>query len=111
MATAAVKSGAAPFNMPASEESIRCWAKGNRRNGTAIQTTPRRAIAGQSEPGRARRAPGTAASVAAPKTSRRSVTSAGSWLSRPIAMNRNDEPHIAATAASSPQSPPPKTSK
>jgi hypothetical protein len=99
-----VKSGAPAFSIPASDESIHCWATGKSTNGTAIQTMPKSAIAGQAERGTAPRAAGIVANVATPKASRSNATSSGRKWSTPTSMKRNDEPHSPATDASKTQS-------
>src|SRR5919106_1292401 len=81
-AVSAAKSGIAPLSMPASEESIHCWAIGNSRSGAAIHT---RAI-------------------------RRKATSPGSNASRPSAMNTKEDPHISPIEARRPHSTGPNAS-
>ena len=103
-----MKSGAAALIIPASDDSIHCCATENNMNGTAIQITPSSATSGQSARGTARRAPGTSASVRAPKNTRRNATSPGSKWSRPSSMNRKEAPQVSATPASSAQSSGPK---
>ena len=109
-AISAVKSGAAALIIPASDDSIHCCATENSMNGTAIQITPSSATSGQSERGTGRRAPGTSASVTAPKKTRRNATSPGSKFLSPSSMNRNEAPQVSATPASRAQSSGPKAS-
>ena len=90
--------------MPATLEVVHCWAMGNRSSGTAIQTTPRTAMRGQSSRSTRARALEKRASVAAPRPIRASVMTPGSNDRRPISMNRKDEPQMSAMAESSPQS-------
>src|SRR5215216_2386424 len=107
-ATRAVNSGAAALIIPASDESIHCWATEKNMNGNAIQSTPSSAMSGHSERGTARRASAMRTSVTAPKSTRRNATRPGSKLSTPMSMNRNDEPQLNATPPTSSQSRPAK---
>ena len=47
----AVKIGVDPLSIPATAESIHCWAIGKMVNGMASQMSPRTAIRGASERG------------------------------------------------------------
>ena len=103
----AVKIGAAPFSMPAIAEFTDPCARGKSVNGIAthvIESRNRRARSARSI--RAERAPGTSQSADAPNRIRSQVTRPGRNASRPIAMNRNDEPQIVPTARNSSQSTP-----
>ena len=57
-ATSATISGVAALIMPASDESIHCWATANSTNGIAIQVMPTRTTCAQSERGTGARAAG-----------------------------------------------------
>ena len=103
-ATSATNRGVAALIMPASEESIHCWAIANSTNGIAIQVTPSATICGQAERGTGPRAAGNAPSVSAPKAIRPNATSAGAKCSSPMSMKRNDAPQVSATPESISQS-------
>ena len=110
-AISAANSGTPPLIIPASEESIHCWATEKSTNGPAIQTSPSSATSGRSERRTPRRAAGTSASVIAPNSTRRKATRPGSKCTRPISMNRKDAPHPNATPATSAQSSAPNASE
>ena len=93
-ATSATNRGVAALIMPASEESIHCWAIANSTKGIAIQVTPSATICGQAERGTGPRAAGNAPSVSAPKAIRPNATSAGAKCSSPMSMKRNDAPQV-----------------
>jgi hypothetical protein len=59
----AVKRGIAPFSIPVSAEETRCSAKGNMLRGKASQSTPSKAMPGQSERATDPRADGMSPSV------------------------------------------------
>jgi hypothetical protein len=93
-ATSAAKSGTAPFSMPVSAEETRCSAYGNMLRGKAIQSTPRRATAPQSERGTGRREAGSRDSVIKPTRMRTKVTPLGPIDASPSAMKRNEAPQM-----------------
>jgi hypothetical protein len=76
-ATSATNSGVAALIMPASDESIHCWAIANSTKGIAIQVTASATIWGQAERGTGARAAEKAPSVSAPKAILPNATSAG----------------------------------
>src|SRR5918992_2277377 len=111
VAKTAANSGTAPLIMPAAEEETpRSWAIGNRRRGIAVHTRARRTIRGQSSRATGVRLRRTRKRAAAPSAIRTSVINAGWKASRPMAIHRNEEPHISATEARSPHSAIPKAS-
>ena len=104
-ATAAANSGSEPLSIPVIDDEIHCSAIGNIVIGSAIQSTPTRAIRGRSAGSICvRRAPGSVARANQPKMMRNQVTVPGASDSRPSAMRRNDEPQIRDTVSSSIQS-------
>ena len=105
------KIGKAPLTMPASDESIHCWPIAISNSGAAIQKSPSSATRGRSARSTGRCDRGRSESVSAPIATRPNATTPGPKCSRPISMNRNDEPQIAATAASSPHSCRPNASR
>ena len=107
----AAKIGTAPLSIPASEESIHCCPIGNSSNGAAIQTTPSSATRGRSLRSTGRWDPRNSESVSIPTATRPNATTPGPKCSRPISMNRKDEPHMAAIAARSPHSCGPNASR
>ena len=96
--------GMAPLIMPATLESIHCWAIGKSVSGMAIQTVPSRAMRPQSSRSTGWRACRKSASVAVPRPMRARVTTPGANERRPISMNRKDEPQMTAMTARMPQS-------
>ena len=106
----AVVIGTAPLIIPATEESIHCWAIGKSVSGMAIQMIPRAATRARSAGSMGRRARGTSASASIPSAIRASVITPGSNASRPMAMNRNEDPQMSAMPVRRPQSNPPKAS-
>ena len=99
-----MNSGVAALIIPASEESIHCWAVEKSKNGAASQISPRSAMYGQSERFTGWRAAGKRLSVAAPKAMRPKATSAGARCSRPMSISRKDGPQVKTTPASISQS-------
>src|SRR5918996_3431408 len=111
-ATRAANRGMAPLIIPLSaEDTPRSWASGNRTRGTAIHTRPRRASRGQSDRATGVRDLGASDRAAAPRARRRRATTPGRKDSRPIPIQRNDDPHIAAIAARRAHSVGPKASR
>ena len=102
--------GTAPLSMPATEESIHCWATGNRISGSPAQITPRKATRTRSSRPIGRRAAGTSDSAATPSATRATAITPGASASSPMSMNRNDEPQMRAMLASSPHSRTPNAS-
>src|SRR5215207_8392283 len=109
-AQAAPARGTAPFSMPATEESIHCWATGNSSSGSPAQMTPRKATRTRSCGPIGRRAAGTSDSAATPSATLTSAITPGASASRPTSMNRNDDPQMRAMLASSPHSRTPNAS-
>src|SRR5215211_1835089 len=109
-AQAAPARGTAPFSMPATEESIHCWATGNSSSGSPAQMTPRKATRTRSCGPIGRRAAGTSDSAATPSATLARAITPGASASRPTSMNRNDDPQMRAMLASSPHSRTPNAS-
>ena len=102
----AVNIGTAPFSSPATAELMCCSAIGNSVNGMATQMTDSAAMRKRSSRSSRMRAPGSSASVAAPRLTRAEVMTPGSKLSRPMAMKRNDAPQMRLIAEKIAQSSP-----
>ncbi len=109
-ANSAANRGMAPLIIPATEDATHCWATANSSRGTAIHTTPSSARRGQSSRATGLRARAEVATAAVPRAIRRNAIRPGPNASSPSAMKMNDEPHIAAMAASSPHSAGPNAS-
>src|SRR4029453_16699895 len=107
-AQAAPANGTAPFSMPATDESIHCWATGNSSSGRPAQMTPRKTTRGRSSPPIGRRAAGARASAATPRATRATAIPPGGSASSPMSMNRYEDPQMRATLASSSHSVGPK---
>ncbi len=103
-AIAAAKIGNDPFRRPVSPDAIRCSARGNNVNGIATHRNEIATNRGRSSRSTLRRAAGTSHNTAAPKRIRSHVISPGPNDSRPIAMNRNDDPQMAPIAPNNVQS-------
>ena len=103
-ATVAAKIGVAPLRSPVTDELMYCSAIGNSVNGTATQITESRTSRPRSEASIVTFGLGSTSSASAPDATRSNVISPGGKASRPMSMNRNDEPQIAATAMKRPQS-------
>ena len=108
----AVKIGTAPLSIPATAESIHCWAIGKRVSGMATQTTARSATRGRSS----RRigvdlARGSIAMNRAPKPTLSQVTRPGWNASSPTSMKRNDAPQMRPIDTKRAQSRPVKASR
>ena len=89
----------APFNIPASDESIHCSAREKHENGIAIHVAATKATRGHSRLGMFFRVAGITTRAAAPNAIREVVTTAGEKWSRPIAISRNEQPQtIGGTA-------------
>ena len=91
----AVKIGTAPLSIPATAESIHCWAIGKSVSGIATQTTARSATRGRSS----RRigvdlARGIIAMKRAPNPTLSQVTRPGWNASSPTSMKRNEAPQM-----------------
>ena len=99
-----VMTGMPLFIIPAMEESIQVWASGKRLRGIAIQRKPRRRSLGWSDLSTGRRADGTMAMNARPRTGRNHATRPGCSTSRATSMNRKEEPQIPAAVTISNQS-------
>src|SRR5215211_670743 len=100
-AQAAPNSGTAPLSIPATDESIHCWAIGNSSSGRPAQMIPSSATRGRSAWSTGRCAAGNSASVATPNARRARATTPGRRVSRPMSMNRNDDPQMRAMPDSS----------
>jgi hypothetical protein len=103
-ATMAVKRGIAPFSIPVSAEETRCSAKGNMLRGKASQSTPSKAMPGQSERATDPRADGMSPSVMNPMRIRVKVKPLGPTDLSPSAMKRKDAPQISPGPTSRSQS-------
>ena len=110
-AQAAPASGTAPLSMPATDESIHCWASGNSSSGKPAQISPRTATRSRSSRPIGRRAAGISASVATPSPTRASAITPGRKASSPMSINRNEAPQIMATVDSSSHSRAPNASE
>ena len=86
--------------MPATLESIHCWAMGSSVRGMAVQTVPSSAIRHRSSRSTGWRERAKSASVAVPRATLASVMTPGGNERRPISMSRKDEPQMAAIVAS-----------
>jgi len=103
-ANTAVNIGVAPFSSPATAELMCCSARGNSVKGTPTQITDTASMRGRSSGRRCTREPGSRPKVSAPRPTRTTVTTPGSRLSRPTAMNRNDAPQMSPMAEKTAQS-------
>jgi hypothetical protein len=98
------------LSIPATDESIHCWAMGKSESGMPIQITPRKAIRPRSALSTGLRAAGMKASAAAPNRTRTAVITPGLNDSRAASIKTNDEPQMRAMEASNPHSEGPKAS-
>jgi len=96
--TAAITTGSPPFIIPATLLATVFSASGNSQKGSAIHTSPRIAMRGQSRRGIASRAPGKNARATAPARDRPKGTTLVSRCSIAMSMRRNDEPQVTASS-------------
>src|ERR671918_697160 len=110
-ANSAANRGMAPLIIPALDEARpTSWAIGNKRSGIAVHTKASSTTRGQSSRATGVRLRRMNPRASAPITIRATAITAGRNASRPMSIHRNEEPHIRATAESSPHSAGPNAS-